>query len=117
MRDLSTPDAPGLPYGMAFEGEATINGNYTLKGRLMGTLRLPASATLFVAGEGSAEGSLQAGNAVIAGEVEGTIDCGAGAVEFEPSARCTVRVKYRELTIARGAAVDAELQQTSATDA
>lgn len=112
MRDLSIPEAPCLPAGMAFEGEADIRGNYTLKGRLKGSLQLPASAMLLVTGEGSAAGSLRAGNAVIAGEVEGAIDCGQGAVEFAASARCTVSVRYRELTIARGASVDAELKQT-----
>lgn len=112
MRDLIVPEAPCLPAGMSFEGEAHIRGNYTLKGRLMGSLQLPASGMLLVTGEGSAEGSLRAGNVVIAGEVEGAIDCRQGAVEFAASARCTVTVRYRELTIARGASVDAELKQT-----
>lgn len=108
---LRKPGAPRIPAGLRVQGEARYACDLALDGDLQGTLTLRNGATLLVTEQGRAEGTLCAGDAVIEGRVKGQIECAEGAVEFAPSARCTARVLYRELSIARGAEVEAELQK------
>lgn len=61
--------------------------------------------------DAGAEGTIRASDASIEGTVNGRIDCAEGAVEFASSARCTAHVMYQELSGARGAEVEAELQK------
>lgn len=82
-----------------------------LDGSLEGTLALHETATLLVTTNAKVEGTVSGGNAYIKGTVNGRIDCSDGAVEFAASAHCTAHVMYRELSVAHGAEVEAELQK------
>lgn len=93
------------------KGEANYPCDVALDGVLEAPLSLVESATLLVTKDAGAEGTIRAGDASIEGTVSGRIDCAEGAVEFAPSARCTAHVMYRELSGARGAEVEAELQK------
>lgn len=111
---LRTPAAVRIPVGLRVYGEAHYPCDLAVDGEVQGTLSLAGGATLLVAESGSASGTITAGNAIVEGALQGSIDCSDGAVEFAPTARCTARVLYRELSIARGAEVEAELQKVGA---
>jgi cytoskeletal protein CcmA (bactofilin family) len=108
---LRTPQAARIPAGLRVEGEAHYPCDVALDGEMHGRLSVSKSATLLVTRNGTADGTVTAGDTFVEGTVNGRIDCSEGAVEFSPSARCTAQVVYRELSVARGAEVDAELQQ------
>lgn len=107
---LRGPNAARIPDGLVVQGEGMYPCDLAVDGNVQGSLMLPAGTTLLITEHGAAAGTLQAGDAFVEGCVTGTIDCSNGAVEFASSARCTARVLYRELSIARGAEVEAELQ-------
>lgn len=108
---LRTPQAARIPVGLRVEGEAQYPCDVALDGEMHGRLAVSKSATLLVTRNATADGTVIAGDAFVEGTVNGRIECSEGAVEFAPSARCTAQVLYRELSIARGAEVDAELHQ------
>lgn len=108
---LRAESAPRIPAGLQVKGEAHYPCDLALDGVLDGTLALADQATLLVTKDGRAEGNVRAGDAYIEGTVNGRIDCSEGAVEFAETARCTAHVMYRELSVARGAEVEAELQK------
>ena len=108
---LRTPQAPRIPAGLRVGGEAHYPCDVALDGEMHGRLAVSKSATLLVTRNAKVDGTVIAGDTFVEGTVNGRIECAEGAVEFAPSARCTARVVYRELSVARGAEVDAELQQ------
>lgn len=111
---LRGPSAARIPAGLRVQGEAHYPCDLSLDGALHGTLKLANGSTLLVTEHGKATGTVTAGSAFVEGSMEGTIDCSDGAVEFTPTARCTARVLYRDLSIARGAEVEAQLQRVGA---
>lgn len=108
---LQSASAPRLPAGLRFEGDATFPCNLAIEGEFKGTLTLSKSSALLVLGGGVVDGTVRARDARVEGSVVGELDCSEGSVEFAPTSRCTARVLYRDLSIARGAQVEAELQQ------
>lgn len=111
---LRGPSAVRIPAGLRVQGEAHYPCDVRLDGALHGLLTLDNGFTLLVTEHGKATGTVTAGSALVEGSVEGTIDCSHGAVEFTATARCTARVLYRELSVARGAEVEAQLQRVGA---
>lgn len=108
---LRTPQAARIPAGLRVEGDAHYPCDVALDGEMHGRLSVSKSATLLVTRNAKADGTIVAGDTFVEGTVNGRIECSEGAVEFAPSSRCTAHVLYRELSIARGAEVDAKLQQ------
>jgi len=105
--------AARFPRGLRFEGEGAFECDVAVDGDVSGTLRLEGQAMLLVSPSGRAEGTFRAGHARIEGEVKGEIDCSTGAVDFADSARCKVKVLYSELSVARGAEIEADLQRVT----
>ena len=108
---LQGPSAPRLPAGIRFEGEATFPCNLAIEGEFKGSLTLSNSSVLLVSHGGVVDGAVRAQDARVEGTVLGELDCSNGSVEFESTSQCTARVLYRDLSIARGAQVEAELQR------
>lgn len=108
---LRTLQAARIPAGLRVEGEAHYPCDLALDGDMRGRLAVSKTATLLVTRKAKADGTVVAGDTFVEGTVNGRIECAEGAVEFAPSSRCAAQVIYRELSIARGAEVDAELQQ------
>lgn len=106
--------AAHIPASVKFLGEAHFPGNIVMEGFLSGNLQSAGDHLVVVAASGTVDGLIGAGNARVEGMVRGKIECPKGTVEFLPTSRCTVDVLYRELDIARGACVDAELRQAGA---
>lgn len=111
---LRVEGAARIPAGLVVQGEAHYACDLALDGELEGTLALTNESTLLISKDARAQGTVRAGDAYIEGSVNGRIDCSDGAVEFAPSARCTAQVLYRELSVARGAEVEADLQHVGA---
>jgi cytoskeletal protein CcmA (bactofilin family) len=112
-------DRPGMasiPSGVSFTGEAHFAGPVVIAGFFSGNLRTPMHL-VEITEDGIVQGAIQAGQARIGGQLKGTIDCAAGLIEFTRTARCTAKARYRELDVARGAVVDAELHQMGDPDA
>ena len=98
-----------IPHGLTVQGEAHYPCDVAIEGTLEGTV--VTDSILLVVTRAQVNGRLVAGDAYIEGSVDGQIDCSNGAVEFAPTARCKAQVRYRELSVARGADVEADLQQ------
>jgi len=111
---LRGKDAARIPPGLRVQGEAHYPCDVALEGDLEGTLTLTTCATLLVTKDANVQGTVTAGATLIEGAVNGRIDCSNGAVEFAPTARCSAQVLYRELSVARGAEVEAGLQKVGA---
>lgn len=108
---LQSANASRLPAGLRFEGDATFPCNLAVEGEIKGNLTLSNSSALLVCDRGVVDGTVRAGDARIEGSVRGELDCSEGSVEFAPGSHCSARVLYRDLSIARGAQVEAELKQ------
>lgn len=106
-------NAARLPKGLRFEGQASFAGDLAVEGEMCGTTTLDADGVLIVAPAGRVEGLVHAGHAHIEGCVDGEIDCSGGHVQIEASARCKVKVLYTELSVARGADLEADLHRVT----
>lgn len=106
---LRGQDAVRIPTGLTVAGEAHYPCDVAIEGSLEGTV--VTDAILLVVPGAKVDGRIEAGDAYIEGSVEGEIECPTGAVEFAATARCKALVRYRELSVARGADVEADLQQ------
>lgn len=109
---LRSEDAVRIPAGLLVKGEAHYPCDVAIEGAIEGTV--VTDAILLVVPGGEVAGRIVAGDAFIEGGVDGQIDCSNGAVEFAATARCKALVRYRELSVARGADVEADLQQVGA---
>ena len=109
---LLAAGAACLPAGVTFRGLAMYPSAVVVEGRFEGDLHVLDGQLAVVATDGVVNGTISGGSARVEGEVHGSIACPAGSVEFLPSARCVANVVYRELDIARGAQVDAELRRS-----
>lgn len=105
--------AARFPRGLRFEGEGAFECDVAIDGEVSGSLRLDGQAMLLVSPTGRADGSFRAGHARIEGQVNGEIDCSTGAVDFADTAHCKVKVLYSELSVARGADIEADLQRVT----
>ncbi len=105
--------AARFPRALRFEGEGAFLCDVAVDGDVCGTLHLDGQSMLLVSPTGCAEGSFRAGHARIEGEVKGEIDCSTGAVDFADTAHCKVKVLYSELSVARGADIEADLQRVT----
>ncbi len=102
-----------FPAGLRFEGYGAFDCDVAVDGEVHGTLNLERHSLLQVSVSGSAEGTFRAGHARIEGRVSGEIDCSNGAVDFTETARCQVKVLYSELSVARGADIEADLHRVT----
>ena len=97
-----------FPAGLRFEGSAQLPCNVIVEGNVDGTLDVAGQGILHVANSGAVVGTLNCPDARIDGTVDGEINCPEGAVEISATARCRVKLHYRELSVARGAEVEAD---------
>lgn len=109
---LRGQDAVRIPKGLAVQGEAHYPCDLNIEGNFDGTVTI--DAMVLVAPGAHVSGLIAAGHAYIEGRVDGEVDCSNGAVEFTETAQCKALVRYRELSVARGADVEADLQQVGA---
>jgi cytoskeletal protein CcmA (bactofilin family) len=107
-RQSGSPTLVGV--GSRFIGNLECGGDLVVGGQMRGEGVVRGSLTL---SEGSRwEGDIQASNAVIAGEIEGSVSVGE-KLELRKTARIRGSVRARTIAVARGAVIDGEMAVTS----
>lgn len=105
---LSNSKQARFPKGLRFDGTGHLPCHTVVEGEVLGSLELTGESLLHVAPGGKAEGTFTCTDMCIEGTVQGEINCPDGAVEIAASAHCKVKVLYCELSVARGADVEAD---------
>ena len=96
--------------GSALTGNLACAGDLVVEGSVNGDSRVRGSFTL---SEGARwEGAIECRNAVIAGEVHGTLAV-AEKLEIRASARLRGALSARSIAVARGAVIEGEMAVTS----
>jgi cytoskeletal protein CcmA (bactofilin family) len=96
--------------GSALTGNLECGGDLVVAGAVKGDGSVRGSFTLSEGGHW--EGRIQAANAVIAGEVEGTLNV-AEKLEIRASARLRGALSARSIAVARGAVIEGDMAVTS----
>ena len=89
---------------LSCEGDLVVGGDVNGEGEVRGALTLSEG--------GHWEGKIQATNAVIAGEVTGTVSV-SEKLEIRKTARLRGIVSARTIAVAQGAVIDGEMSVTS----
>ncbi len=107
------PHAPcaHIPKGLRFEGTGQLPCNTVVEGEVEGELDVSGPTILLVVAGASASGTINCSNIRVEGRVHGEINCPEGAVEIAATAQCKVKLVYRELSVERGADVEADFIQ------
>lgn len=96
--------------GSTLTGNLECQGDLVIGGLVRGDCEVRGAFTLTE--DGRWEGKLQATNAVIAGEVQGSIVT-SEKLEIRKTARIRGSVKARSIAVAQGAVIDGEMAVTS----
>jgi cytoskeletal protein CcmA (bactofilin family) len=96
--------------GSTFVGNFECGGDVVLSGHLRGNGAVRGSLTLSEGGRW--EGEIQALNALIAGDVQGSLWVGE-KLEIRKTARIHGSVRARTIAVAKGAVIDGEMAVTS----
>lgn len=107
-RISSSPTFVGA--GSALTGNLECGGDLVVAGSVNGDSNVRGSFTLSEGGRW--EGSIRAANAVIAGEVHGTLAV-TEKLEIRSTARLRGALSARTIAVARGAVIDGEMAVTS----
>jgi cytoskeletal protein CcmA (bactofilin family) len=118
----AAPEAPSMPvpeFGSApsggsfvaaeavWEGKLITNGQLRVEGTLHGEVQTPSS--VFVAANAHLDGTIRAGSIVVAGEVEGTIEC-SERLEVLPGGSARGEIETATLVVHEGAFIDSRFQ-------
>ena len=89
------------------DGNVVFQGGLRIDGHVRGdVIASEGSAGLLVIGEnGRVEGNIVAAHVIVNGSVQGSITV-AGIVELQPKAKVSGEVRYRDVTIHRGAMIE-----------
>ncbi|HTJ19635.1 MAG TPA: polymer-forming cytoskeletal protein [Steroidobacteraceae bacterium] len=96
--------------GSALTGDLQCGGDLVVAGSVHGDSTVRGSFTLSEGGRW--EGRISAANAVVAGEVEGTLNV-ADKLEIRATARLRGALSARSIAVARGAVIEGEMAVTS----
>ena len=96
--------------GSALTGNLSCGGDLVVAGSVNGDSTVRGSFTLSEGGRW--EGRIQADNAVIAGDVEGTLHV-ADKLEIRATARLRGALSARSIAVARGAVIEGDMAVTS----
>ena len=103
LRDKSGGPATLISKGCKITGIVSGHGDFHLSGTIEGDCDLEGTVT--IAKEGHWQGTIKAGNVIVAGQVEGDI-IGHGRVEITNTARITGTVAGEAIAVAEGAVVE-----------
>jgi cytoskeletal protein CcmA (bactofilin family) len=107
-RESRSPTFVGA--GSTFIGNFECGGDVVLGGRIRGNGAVRGSLTLSEGGRW--EGEIQSLNAVIAGDVEGSLSV-SDKLEIRKTARIRGAVRARSIAVAQGAVIDGDMAVTS----
>lgn len=98
--------------GSRFTGDLECDSDLMVGGNVIGDGDVRGALTLSDGGRW--EGEIHAGNAVIAGEVEGSVTV-AEKLELRATARIKGSLKARSIAVAKGAIIEGDMAVTSGT--
>jgi len=113
IRDRSSGTATLISEGCRVSGVITGNCDFQVNGEVEGDCEIDSTLTL--ARNGLWKGTIQAGNVIIAGHVEGDI-IASGRVEITDTARITGTVSATAIAVAEGAVVEGVMKTTSQSE-
>ena len=96
--------------GSRFAGDLECESDLTVGGSVVGDGEVRGALTLFEGGRW--EGEIRAGNAVIAGLVEGSLTV-TEKLELRSTARVRGSLKARTIAVAKGAIIEGDMAVTS----
>ncbi|MBL8268583.1 bactofilin family protein [Steroidobacter sp.] len=96
--------------GSRFTGDLECNSDLVVGGEVVGDGEVRGALTLSDGGHW--EGEIRAGNAVIAGNVEGSVTV-AEKLELRATARIKGSLKARTIAVAKGAIIEGDMAVTS----
>lgn len=109
IRDQSSGKATLINEGCKISGEVSGDGDFIVNGEVAGDCDINGTVTL--ARNGFWQGSLQASNVVVAGQIEGDITA-SGKVEITDTARISGTVTAEAIAVAEGAVVEGAMKTT-----
>tara|TARA_R110002096_G_scaffold154_22_gene931 strand:- start:18535 stop:18930 length:396 start_codon:yes stop_codon:yes gene_type:complete len=109
MRDQSSGRATLINEGCKISGEVSGDGDFIVNGEVAGDCDINGTVTL--ARNGFWQGSLQASNVIVAGQIEGDITA-SGKVEITDTARISGTVTAEAIAVAEGAVVEGAMKTT-----
>lgn len=92
--------------GMEVEGDCLVDGTLRIEGTLIGTIY--AGKAVVVGKEGVVRGEIRTQDALVAGEVTGTL-LAASRLEIQETARVQGEVRSRRLQLEEGAVLNGEI--------
>ena len=108
-RDRSASATTLVNEGCKISGEVTGNGDFLLSGEITGDCDIDGTVT--VASGGLWQGTIRAGNVIVAGNVEGDVTAST-KVEITNTARITGTVTAEAIAVAEGAVVEGVMKTT-----
>lgn len=109
MRDHPSGKATLINEGCKISGEVSGDGDFIINGEVAGDCDINGTVTL--ARNGFWQGSLQASNVIVAGQIEGDITA-SGKVEITDTARISGTVTAEAIAVAEGAVVEGAMRTT-----
>ena len=113
IRDRSSGTATLISEDCRVSGVITGNCDFQVNGEVEGDCEIDSTLTL--AKSGLWKGTIQAGNVIIAGHVEGDI-IASGRVEITDTARITGTVSASAIAVAEGAVVEGVMKTTTQSE-
>jgi len=98
--------------GVEIVGDVIVTDGLRIDGRVQGDVRMKpdARALLVLSEHGSIEGAVRVYDAVINGTITGDVDV-QHFIELQPNARVVGNIRYRQLRMECGAAVEGRLER------
>ena len=93
--------------GMQVVGDCVTEGTLRVEGSLLGSVY--AGKAVVVGKEGMIRGEIRTNDALIAGEVSGTL-LAASRLELQPTSRVDGKIRARRLQLEEGAVLNGEIQ-------
>jgi cytoskeletal protein CcmA (bactofilin family) len=115
---MSVPEFGASPMGGSFvaaeavwEGKLVTNGQLRVEGTLHGEIQTPSR--VYVAANAHLDGTIRAGSIVVAGEVEGKVEC-SERLEILPGGSARGEILTATLVVHEGAFIDSRFQMSKA---
>lgn len=109
VRDQKSGSATLISDGCKINGTITGSSDFLINGEIEGDCDISGTVTL--ARDGRWNGTIRAGNVVVAGSIDGDI-VAAGKVEITDTARITGTVSGEAIAVAEGAVVEGVMKTT-----
>jgi len=113
LRDKTSGKPTLINEGCRISGEIGGNGDFIIHGEVLGDCDIEGTVTL--ADSGFWQGTIRAGNVVVAGHVEGDITA-AGKVEITTTAKIIGTVTGEAIAVAEGAVVEGVMKTTGKSE-